>query len=349
MKLKKELITQRDSKSPISEIFRTLRTNIQFMSTNKKMKTLLITSTVPGEGKSWVASNLAVTFAQAGNKVILIDADMRKGRQYSIFRVQPRPGLSNFLTEIADKDFDGEDIKKYIRETEIENLVLMPTGKIPPNPSELLVAPQMAKLLKKLKEGFDIIIIDGTPCELVTDSVILSSVADSTLIVTAYKSTRKDSLERIIKNIQNVGGNLVGVVVNKMPMSAKKYYGNYYASTDNPSLMEQSKTEINDNRNINANKNKCVGTNSKKVTKTRKTTKKTSIETSNKKANIKKNKNNDIKQSTEKRHSEVHIKKNEDLEKPSFLKNEENKGKTSDRTKDILDQMNLYYNNEKKK
>ena len=104
MKLKKELITQRDPKSPVSEVFRTLRTNIQFMSTNKKLKTLLITSTFPSEGKSWVASNLAVTFAQAGNKVILIDADMRKGRQYTIFGASPRPGLSNYLSGMDVKE-----------------------------------------------------------------------------------------------------------------------------------------------------------------------------------------------------------------------------------------------------
>ena len=97
--MKKELITFRNPKSPISETFRTLRTNIQFMNVNKRLKSILITSTLPGEGKSWVASNLAVTFAQAGKQVILIDADMRKARQYSIFGVSPRPGLANYLAE----------------------------------------------------------------------------------------------------------------------------------------------------------------------------------------------------------------------------------------------------------
>lgn len=92
--MRKEVITHQDPKSPISEIFKTLRTNIQFMSTKGKLKTILVTSTLPGEGKSWVSSNLAVTFAQAGKRVVLIDADMRKGRQYTIFGVSPRPGLS---------------------------------------------------------------------------------------------------------------------------------------------------------------------------------------------------------------------------------------------------------------
>ena len=232
MKVKKELIAQREPKAPISEIFRTLRTNIQFMSTNKKLKTLLITSTFPSEGKSWVASNLAVTFAQAGNKVILIDADMRKGRQYTIFGVSPRPGLSNYLSGIDVQNPDEIDISRYIQKTEVENLLIMPAGNVPPNPSELLVSPQMVKLLEDLKEVCDIIIIDGTPCELVTDSVILSRIVDSTVIVTAYKEIKKDNLEKIIKNIQNVGGHLAGVVINKLPVSTKKYNENYYyAST----------------------------------------------------------------------------------------------------------------------
>lgn len=224
MKIKRELITQTEPEATVSEIFKTLRTNIQFMSTNKKLKTLLITSTFPGEGKSWVTSNLAVTFAQTGSKVILVDADMRKGRQYTIFGVSPRPGLSNVLTELetqSEQKKDEIDLSKYIQSTEVENLSIITAGNVPPNPSELLVSEQMNELLEMLKEKCDIIMIDGTPCELVTDSVILSRIVDSTIVVTAYKETRKDNLEKIIKNIQDVGGNLAGVVVNKMPETTK--------------------------------------------------------------------------------------------------------------------------------
>ena len=120
------------------------------------------------------------------------------------------------------------DISRYIQKTEVENLLLIPAGSIPPNPSELLVSEQMMKLLNDLKEVCDLIIIDGTPCELVTDSVILSRIADSTMIVTAHKETKKENLDRVIKNIQNVGGKLAGVVINKMPLSAKKYNEKYY-------------------------------------------------------------------------------------------------------------------------
>ena len=224
--MRKELIAQKDPKSPVSEVFRTLRTNIQFMNAKGKLKTLLVTSTLPGEGKSWVASNLAVTFAQAGKNVILIDADMRKGRQYTIFGVSPIPGLSNYLSDISgDETIDYID---YIQETEVENLYIMPAGNVPPNPSELLTSMQMVNLLEELKKISDIVIIDGTPCELVTDSVVISRIVDSTIIVTASKQTKKDNLKRVIANIKSVGGNLAGVVLNKVPISVRKYEQSYY-------------------------------------------------------------------------------------------------------------------------
>ena len=225
--MRKEVIAHKDPKSPISEVFRTLRTNIQFMSSSKKMKTLLVTSTFPGEGKSWVTSNLAVTFAQAGKRVILIDADMRKGRQYAIFGISPKPGLSNLLADM-DEDSTEDQILDYVQQTEVENLYVITAGNVPPNPSELLVSMQMTTLLEKAKNLCDIVIVDGTPCELVTDSVILSRAVDTTIVVTAHKITKKDALQRVIKNIKNVGGNLAGVVINKVPVSAKKYGEKYY-------------------------------------------------------------------------------------------------------------------------
>lgn len=216
----KELITFRNPKSPISETFRTLRTNIQFMNVNKRLKSILITSTLPGEGKSWVASNLAVTFAQAGKQVILIDADMRKARQYSIFGVSPRPGLANYLAE-NDKNAELSDMEKYVQRTEIEGLYVISAGNVPPNPSELLITPQMQRLLDKLSSQCDIIIVDAPPCELVTDAAILSRIVDSTIVVTAHKFTKKANLQKTIKSIKNVGGRIAGVVLNKVPIDAK--------------------------------------------------------------------------------------------------------------------------------
>ena len=243
--MKKEVIAHKNPKSPISEVFRTLRTNIQFMNVNKKMKVLLLTSTFPSEGKSWVSSNLAVTFAQAGKKVVLIDADMRKGRQYAIFGLSPKPGLSNFLSqvEIDEKGRLSENIENYIQKTEVENLYVITAGNVPPNPSELLVSAQMIRLLDELKEACDMVIIDGTPSELVTDSVILSRLADSTIVVTAHKITKKDALERVVRNIQNVGGKIAGVVINKVPVSAKRYGERYYYYGEDKILSGKSKKE----------------------------------------------------------------------------------------------------------
>lgn len=228
--MKKELIAHRDPKSPVSEVFRTLRTNIQFMNTNNKLKTLLVTSTLPGEGKSWVTANLAVTFAQAGKKVVLVDADMRKGRQYTIFEVSPKPGLSNYLSgfDINTGEEISDDLADYIQDTQVKNLYIMSAGNIPPNPSELLISAKMINLLDRLKEICDIVIIDGTPCELVTDAIILSRIVDSTVIVTAHKQTKKDDLQKIVTNIQNVGGKIAGIVLNKIPVSVRKYEQSYY-------------------------------------------------------------------------------------------------------------------------
>ena len=250
--MKKELLTYQDPKSPVSEVFRTLRTNIQFMNTDKKLRTLLVTSTFPGEGKSWVTSNLAVTFAQAGKKVILIDADMRKGRQYKILDVLPKPGLSNYLSNMdADEmEISNAKIDNYIQNTDVENLRVIVAGNVPPNPSELLVSSRMRHLITELKDMCDIIIIDGTPCELVTDSIILSRFVDSTVIVTAQKETKKDNLARIVKNIKNVGGKIAGVVINKVDISTKKYNQSYYYGSISGGVTDSHRTHHRRNSGI---------------------------------------------------------------------------------------------------
>lgn len=275
--MKKEVITHRLPKSPISEIFRTLRTNIQFMNTKRGLKTIMVTSTTPADGKSWVTANLAVTFAQAGKKVILVDCDLRKGRQFSIFGISPTPGLSNFLSGIDSNGNDAnENILTYIKPTEVDNLYVIPAGNIPPNPSELLVSDQMMECIEKLKSVCDLVIFDSTPSCLVTDAVIMSRYVDSTIIVSSYKSTKIEDLERIKKEIHNVGGKIAGVVLNKVPVTQKKYESAYYygvqngtrtkmpASTkkadeelkaefDRKNIKEKTKQIINQNRNPHNN------------------------------------------------------------------------------------------------
>lgn len=228
--MRKELIAYRDPKSPTSEVFRTLRTNIQFMN-NRNLHSLVVTSTLPGEGKSFISSNLAITFAQTGKRTIIIDADMRKGRIYNAFGVSQIPGLSNYLSGIDENGSTSDKkITGFIQETSIENLYVISAGNVPPNPAELLVSDRMMDGLDFLKTLFDIIIFDTPPSLLVTDSAILSRLVDTTIIVTEHNKTKNEDLAKVKKDIENVGGKIGGVVINKIPVSVKKYNEAYYYS-----------------------------------------------------------------------------------------------------------------------
>lgn len=242
--MKKEIITQSDPKSPISEVFRALRTNIQFMNKAKDCQTILITSTVQAEGKSWISANLATTFAQSGSKTLIIDADMRKPRQHKIFQMNNVPGLSNYLSEINDlgrrQKIEGMNC---VKQTEVENLYLLPAGNIPPNPSELLMSDKIIELINVVTKNFDVVIFDGAPCLLVTDSTIISRLVDSTILVTSQKYTKIDDLKEAKKRIKRVGGNIAGVILNRVEISSKKYEEKYYyASTNTPTLQNERNT-----------------------------------------------------------------------------------------------------------
>lgn len=226
-----ELITHRDPKSPISEVFKTLRTNLQFMKHKDDAISLLVTSTMPGEGKTWITSNLGIAFAQSDKKVVIIDSDMRKGRLHNVFETKIFPGLSNYLAE------DKKSIKDYLIKTEVENLWIIPAGNVPPNPSELLSTERMLQGLEELKRTFDVVLFDSTPCMLVTDAVIISRIVDATMIVSSHKLTKMENLKTVQKNIENVGGKIAGVIINRIPVSLKKYKSKYYY------YGERSKTE----------------------------------------------------------------------------------------------------------
>lgn len=250
--MRKEIITQSDPKSPISEVFRALRTNLQFMSKSSNCQTILITSTVQSEGKSWTSANLATAFAQTGTKTLIIDADMRKPRQHKIFQISNIPGLSNYLSGINDMGRKQNiDVFDCIKKTGIENLYLLPSGNIPPNPSELLMSDKTLALLEEVKNNFDVVIFDGAPCLLVTDSTIISRIVDSTVLVTSYKYTKIDDLKEATKRIKRVGGKIAGVILNRVEISNKKYESKYYyASTNVPSTNVKSSSRIKETRRI---------------------------------------------------------------------------------------------------
>lgn len=227
--MKREIITRADPKSPVSEVFRTLRTNLQYMKKSNSCQTLVITSTVQGEGKSFVAANLAVTFAQASKKTLIIDADMRRPRQHTIFGVDMFPGLSNYLSGVnLSRSRHETSIKECIYATKIDNLYMMPSGNIPPNPSELLQSRKLNALLNEIEPNFDVIIFDGAPCLLVTDSTIISRVVDATILVASQNKTKMDDLKEAKRRINHVGGHIAGVVLNRVKVSKAKYSEKYY-------------------------------------------------------------------------------------------------------------------------
>lgn len=222
-----DLVVASSPKSIISEGFRTLRTNLQFSTVDSKLRTIAVVSSMQGEGKSFVSANLACAFAQAGEKVLLVDCDMRRGRLHKIFNISNHNGFSNLL--ISDiKNYDS-----YVQKTEIKNLSVLPMGAVPPNPAELLASSKNEKLIELFKEDYDIIIYDCVPVTGLTDSLIMSKLVDKTVVVAASKMTPIELLQNTKKSLINVGANLAGVVFNRVvtegSIYANKYYGKYYS------------------------------------------------------------------------------------------------------------------------
>ena len=218
---KKELVVESKPNALVSESIRTLRTNLQFSSVDQEMKSILITSSVPSEGKSFISANLAISFAQTKKRVLLIDCDLRKGRQHKMFKVDGKEGLSNLLiSDITNSSY-------FIFETKFKNLYLMPRGIVPPNPSELLNSKKNESLLKMLRKHFDVIILDGAPINGLSDSLILSSYVDCVLLVGCLNHTPKGEFKNTIKALKNVNANLAGLIANNV-VSTHGGYGKYY-------------------------------------------------------------------------------------------------------------------------
>ncbi len=268
----KKLITESSPKSNVVEAIKTIRTNILY-STRKK--TILLTSCNSSEGKSWITDNLSVAFSKAGKKVILVDTNLRKESNKSeIFEIEKGEGLSDFIKEITDNDEENlEKARKYIKETNIPNLHVLQKGTIPPNPSELISSNNMKKLLNLLKNMYDLILLDGTPCMLISDSLALSAMSDSTIIVVENKKTKMKDLKKVKKLIEEVNGKILGTIINKSEVKKGKYYGKkygYYYGKDNnevekvekrqkiislEKIIEMARQNINEKQEINEEPN----------------------------------------------------------------------------------------------
>ncbi|MCI6691151.1 MAG: CpsD/CapB family tyrosine-protein kinase [Clostridium sp.] len=208
-------IVEKEPKSIAAESYRTLRTNIQYSSFDKEYKVIVITSSEHGEGKSTTAGNLALCMAQGDKKVILVDCDLRRPSIHKKFKVSNLAGLSDVI-------IGKSDLSKVMHRYN-KNLVLLTSGKIPPNPSEMLSSKSMENLLEKLRENFDYVILDTPPVQAVTDSQILSTKADGTILVVRAERTKKESVNNAINLLKKVNANIIGTVLNGTDLSRNKY------------------------------------------------------------------------------------------------------------------------------
>lgn len=219
-----ELELLSNPKSRVAEAVKTIRTNLEFSSIDDMSNKIMLTSTAPGEGKSFITACLAQSYAVAGKKVLIIDCDLRRGRQYEIFGVSNNKGLSNILIS----DLDGVKIQTI--KTQLRNVYLLPGGTVPPNPSELLESHKMGELVKILEKDYDVLLFDCPPVIGLSDPLIITKYVDTTVIVAAYKSTPTELLKKSVKALEAVNAKIAGVIFNKVPSTSNGYYSKYYDS-----------------------------------------------------------------------------------------------------------------------
>lgn len=226
--MKNEIILKLNPKSVVSEDIRTIRTNLEFSLSEYDKKVVMVTSSLPAEGKSFISGNLAVALAQNGNKVLLIDCDLRMGRIHKMFNLTNKVGLSNLIAKYNEV----EEVEEYVKKTDVKNLFVISRGTVPPNPSELLSSKRFESIVDDFKQLFDYIIFDCVPVNGLPDALVLSKIADKTVIVTKYGSTNIDALEDTKKALNNVDASIAGVIVNRIPKAKSKYSSYYYGVDD---------------------------------------------------------------------------------------------------------------------
>ncbi|WP_091469340.1 polysaccharide biosynthesis tyrosine autokinase [Paenarthrobacter nitroguajacolicus] len=223
---KKPLLTQSAHQSPRAESFRQLRTNLQFANVAGHAKTVLVTSSLPGEGKSTTATNLAIALAQAGQTVCLIDADLRRPMVNEYLGLERNAGLTTVLVGAGD-------LNELLQPWGEDNLYVLTSGQIPPNPSELLGSDDMKQLIARLEQAFDTIVIDAPPLLPVTDAAVLSQHVGGVILVVGTQKLRHHDLQKSLNALDMVGSNLLGVVLNRLPSKGPDAYAySYYSSDD---------------------------------------------------------------------------------------------------------------------
>lgn len=223
--LARQLITVTNPRSVVSEQFKTIRTNINFSMPDKDLKTILLTSSTPGEGKSTNSSNIAVVFAQSGKNVLLVDSDMRKPTTHHTFGVKNVSGLSTVLIR-------QHTVEEVTHHTEVEGLSLITSGPIPPNPAELLASKTMDQFIEKVKQNYDIIIFDAPPVLSVTDAQILSNKCEGTLLIINSGEAEKDNVIKAKEMLVASKANIIGAILNNYKIDKDHYYYQYYGAVE---------------------------------------------------------------------------------------------------------------------
>ena len=218
----RDLYVHQHPTSRIAECCRSLRTNIMFSAADRQIKTIVVSSANPREGKTTSVIYLGTTMAQSGQRVLLVDTDMRRPRLHVSTKVSRTTGLSNLI--VGDADYDS-----VIRPTEIPNLFVLPCGPLPPNPAEILMTHKFEAVLAELGKRFDRVILDSPPLQVVTDAVVLSKQTDGVILVVHAGKTLRDEIKRSARQIKGVGGKIFGVIVNAIePDQRSGYYYSYY-------------------------------------------------------------------------------------------------------------------------
>jgi len=219
---KRHLIAKKDPKSPITEQYRTIRTNIQYASVDQAIRSIVVTSSGPMEGKSTTTANLAVVVAQQGKKTLLIDADLRKPTAHYTFQLPNTVGLTSVLTKQAE-------LMDAVHMTDVENLFVLTSGPIPPNPAELLASVSMEYLLKEAYNLYDFILFDTPPVLTVTDAQVLANLADGSILVTSSGTTDRDGAIKAKEILTSAQAKLLGAVLNNKKADKDTHYYYYYA------------------------------------------------------------------------------------------------------------------------